>query len=265
MGRFAAYLWNRFRQWDRAAQIGFGLALILLLLTLLVILFGPRSLRQPALVGLIGLVIVAQIIFMWTNRNMVTPYGRARRLYLAEDFEAACTLLEHLRATGQAGVRELTLLGNAYRQRGLIGQSEAVLLEALDNQPNHHFPLYGFGRTLLVQGRYAEAARVIERALAQGAPPVVRYDAGEACYRSGDYAAACRHIEAAVTLVAEPYRQLMGQYLLFRMGSGQQPVPELISAGLPYWQAHSERYRHTPYGQMLAEDVDALHMLVKEG
>ncbi|MBZ0299236.1 MAG: tetratricopeptide repeat protein [Anaerolineae bacterium] len=264
MGRLTRTLWSQFQRWERPSKIAFGLAAVLLVLVLLALIFGPFEARQPVLIGLVGLVIITQVIFMWANRRMTTPYAQAQQCYLDGDFEGACSLLEELRAAGKADVRALTLLGNAYRQQAQLERSEAILLEALNIRPNHHFPLYGFGRTLLIQGRYDEAANAIEQALASGAPPVVQVDAGEAYYRGGQQAEALRLLKAALDQVTEPHRQLMGQYLRYRMGGGPRPDPALVAVGLAYWQAHAQRYQDTAYGQALAEDVRAMQRILEE-
>ena len=264
MGRITRQFWSQLRTWERPAQIAFGLVALLLPIVLIAIAFGPFSLRTPTLIGLFGLIVIGQVIFMWANRGMIATYTRAQRLYLNEEFEAACVLLEEWRATGKADVRGLTLLGNAYRQRGLLDESEAVLLEALNISPNHHYPLYGFGRTLLIQGRYAEAVQKIEQALAVGAPAVVRLDAAEAYYRSGQPAATSQLIETILPELIEPHRLLMGRYLLYRTGSGQAPEAALVAEGLDYWRIHAERFTHTPYGQALADDVRAMVNMAQE-
>lgn len=264
MGRLSHRFLSQFLQWERPSQIAFALVLLLLPIVLIGIIFGPFELRTPALAGLFGLIVVGQLIFMWANRGMITVYSKAQRLYLDEDFEAACALLEDWRATGKADMRGLTLLGNTYRQRGLLDESEAVLLEALNISPNHHYPLYGFGRTLLIQGRYTEAAEKIEQALAAGAPVVVHLDAAEARYRSGEMAAASQLAAAALPGLTEPHRRLMGHYLLYRTGGGQAPQPALIADGVDYWRTHAERYAHTPYGQALADDVRMMVNMAQE-
>jgi tetratricopeptide (TPR) repeat protein len=260
MGRF----WAQFRQWENPAKIGFGLALLLLILGFALLAWGPESLRQAALIGVFGLVVVSQAIIMWANRGMVTPYTRAQRLYLAEDFAGACALLEQRRSDGKADARSLTLLGNAYRQRGMLDESELILREALALQADFHFPLYGFGRTLLIKGFYPEAAQAIEAALERGAPPLVKLDAAEAYYRQGRYDEAIRLLEAGLPLAAEPYRQLMGRYLLHRMQRGDAPDAALLAAGLPYWQAQADRFAFTAYGQVLFEDIRAMQALYEE-
>ena len=260
----ATRFWRGFLAWERPSRVAFLIALFLLILVALSLAFGPDHLRRPALIGFFGLLVVAQAIFMWANRHMVTPYTRAQRLYLTEDFEAACQLLESLRQAGKADVRALTLLGNAYRQRNLLYESETVLREALAIQPNHYFSLYGFGRTLLVQGRYAEATDMLRQALNTGASAAITFDAGEACYRSGAQESAQRLVEAALQEGVEPHRHLMGQFLLYRMGAGSVPEPALIDSGIGYWLAQAERYQQTPYGQALFDDVRLLQEIVEE-
>ena len=89
-----------------------ALAVFLLLIDLLVIVFGPISARTPAMIGFFGLLIAAQIIILWANRDMVTAFTKAQRYYLDEDFQSAREILEDLRQRDKADVRALTLLGN---------------------------------------------------------------------------------------------------------------------------------------------------------
>jgi len=259
-----ARILNMLRAWDRTSRAALLLAIVLLLVDLFFIAFGPVSARTPAMIGLFGLVIAIQIIILWANRGMVTPYTRAQRHFLAENFESAREILEDLRAKDKADVRALTLLGNTYRQLGALTESEAVLREALAIQPNHHFPLYGFGRTLLVQGNYAEAAEVIRQSLSVGAPQIVQLDAGEALYRAGDREAAREMLEAALPSSDEPQRRLMAEYLLYKLGVGDVPAVTLLEEGLPYWEAHAERYDQTIYGQNLADDIRAMQAFMRE-
>lgn len=265
MGRLTAWLVNRFRAWERPAKIGMALALALLALALLALVFGPPSIRQPVLIGVFGLLIAAQAIFMWANRGLVTPFTRAQRAYLAEDFEAARETLERLEQAGKADVRALTLLGNTYRQLGDLEKSEQVLTKALSLRPSDPFPLYGFGRTLLIRGFYAEAVEAIHRALASGAPPVVYLDLGEALFRQGQV----EETQAALRVYrqqadGEPHRVLMADYLLYQLGAEPPPSRERLQAGLPFWQENARRFRHTPYGQSLAEDVRQMQALIEE-
>jgi tetratricopeptide (TPR) repeat protein len=249
MGRITA----RLLEWDLPSRLALGLAVVLLLIE-----------RQPAIICFFGLVVVLQIIVMWANRSMITPYTQAQRLYLTGDFERAREILEGLRDKDKADFRALTLLGNAYRQLGELDASEMVLREALTISPNHHFPLYGFGRTLLVQGRYAEAADFIGKAAAEGAPPVVQLDAGEALYRQGAGEEASALLQINRQLAQEPYRALMADYLLYQLGIGEVPTRALLETGLSYWQASAERFRHTAYGQALAKDIRLMQTWIGE-
>ena len=259
MGRFTAALYERFRAWDTTSQISFVSALVLLVIVFMIGNYGPENLHEPATIGTIGLVFTAQAIFMWANRGMVTPYTRAQRLYLKGDLEGARRLLEVEEATGKADIQTLTLLGNTYRQLGLLSESESILSEVVNNTPEHYFSLYGFGRTLLVQGHYAEAGDAIETALAQGASPVVAADAGEARYRQGAFEAAQELLQNALPHIqAEPHRTLMTAYLLSRMGSSEPPSNDLIESGLDYWQAQARLFQDTPYGQALIADIRAM-------
>lgn len=250
--------------WERSARLALALALILLALALIVLLTGPTELRQPALYGFIGLVIVTQGIVLWGNRGMTTPLTQAQRCYLDGDFVGARALLEPLVGQPRTDARSLTLLGNTYRQLGLLAESRAVLSEALDKAPNHHFPRYGFGRTLLSEGNYAEAAEAIQQALEFGAPAPVGADLGEALYYAGQREQSRDVLLKVHPLLTEPHRRLMTEHLLARLGAGDAPPADLICAGLPYWSASAERFRHTPYGQALNAELQVLHTLLKE-
>jgi tetratricopeptide (TPR) repeat protein len=151
----------------------------------------------------------------------------------------------------------LTLLGNTYRQLGMLEQSRRVLYEARNNHPDHYFPLYGFGRTLLAQGHYAEAAENIALALERGAPPAVYFDLGEAHYREQNTPQAIENLHKAREY-AEPHRRLMAIYLLYQLGQSDPPDHLLVEQSIAYWQAQAELFAETPYGQALAEDVDTL-------
>jgi tetratricopeptide (TPR) repeat protein len=249
------------RAWDQSSRFAFFIALLLLAIALILAILGPDSVTQPALIGVGGLVIVIQIIMMWGNRGMVTAYTRAQRAYLAGEFDTARLLLEAERMAGRADFRDLTLLGNTYRQLSELTLSEQVLTEALRIRPNHHFPLYGFGRTLLVQGRYAEAVEVFARALDAGAPPVINNDLADAFYRQGTWQDARQALAGLDSSTEEPHRRLMIDYILYRLDDGGPPSHALVEAGLSYWRAEAERYAHTVYGQALARDVRYMQTL----
>jgi tetratricopeptide (TPR) repeat protein len=195
---------------------------------------------------------------------MQSPFMKAQRAYINGDFDTARQYLETLREQDNADIQALTLLGNTYRQLGLLNRSREVLSEALNIDPDHYFPLYGFGRTLLAEGHYAEAAQTIQSALDAGAPPAVAFDFGEAQYRAGQLDEAVQVLQAARPELRESYRILMTDYLLYRLDAGLPPAADLINAGLPYWQASAQRFQQTPYGAALAADVHALLSLLED-
>lgn len=256
MGRFTAFWLHRYFNWEYSSQVGFLMAIALLLLALVVALVGPSDLRQPATIGAMGLVITAQVIFLWANRGMLAEYTRAQHHYLESDFESARTILEDLRKSGKADFRALTLLGNTYRQLGQLSESELVLLDAVDMAPKHPFPVYGIGRTFMAYGRYPEAAGALDQALKDGGAEVIWFDAGEAHYRLGNKLKSTELLHASLPRVQdEPHRALMAVYLLYKLDAGEVPTRELIEQGLPYWERQKNTFRATPYGQALAQDV----------
>jgi predicted Zn-dependent protease len=195
---------------------------------------------------------------------MMTRYGQAQRAFISGDFATAQRLLDDHLQQHPDDVHALTLLGNSYRQLGRLPESRAILSRALNIAPEHYFPLYGFGRTLLAEGEYTEAAAQIERALAAGAPSVVQFDFAEALYHAGERQRAGEALREVRAKLRESYRQLMAQHLLHQLGLDVQPAPALIRDGLPYWEASAERFQQTPYGLLLGEIVTMLRTYLKE-
>lgn len=262
MGGVARGILRRFSQWDRPTQIALVMAALVFIAMLIVGAQLPEESRGYALVGIIGVLVVAQLIVMWGNRGMITSFTQAQRHYLAGDFEAARDALETADDLKPNDYRARTLLGNIYRQLGDLDKSEEVLTQALQIAPNHHFVLYGFGRTLLVKGQYAEAAKVIAQAVAGGGPEIIRVDYAEALYRLGVprerlvEALNAAHYAAQIAMQnGDTHQALMVQYLLYRIGEGEAPEHQLVEDGLAYWEATRERFAHTPYGAALADDV----------
>jgi tetratricopeptide (TPR) repeat protein len=252
-----------FHTWDKSSQAALVIALGLCVIFGLAILIAPVEWRQLAMIGLVGLIFVMQVIVLWANRAMIAPYTQAQKRFMEGDFEQARALLEQLRDSGKANMRVLTLLGNTYRQLGKLDESEIELRKALDKESLHPFPLYGFGRTLLSKGNYHEAVIVLEKSVHAGTM-VAQFDLGETHYRLGQWQEAKTHLQAVRPSLQEPYRALMADYLLYRLGAGEPPSPTLLHNGLPYWQETAARLGNTPYGNALVEDIDAMHILTEE-
>lgn len=263
MGKITAYLIRAFRGWERSTQFAFLMAFVLFLISFVVFVGSSGNLHQSALIGCIGLVIALQVIFMWGNRTMVTAYTQAQRRYLAEDFVGARDILEAYHKTDRPNVNSLTLLANTYRQLGDLDKSEEIVKKALALRPFDHFPLYSFGRTLLIRGQYAQAVDVLKQALQAGAPSIVEFDLGEALYRNGDFDASAEILERIRDPQQEAFRLLMTDYLRYRLGRGYVPDAGEISTGILYWQELAKRFRTTPYGQTLADDVAFMQTLVE--
>ncbi|PJF40853.1 MAG: hypothetical protein D6737_08175 [Chloroflexi bacterium] len=261
MGHLTSRFVEHIRTWDTPSQVALVIALCLLVVSLFVAALGPDNLRQPSLIGFAGLILVTQVIVMWGNRVMVTPYTKAQRHYMAGEFDDACAILQQLYQQNEADLQAMTLLGNVYRQLGRLDESEHVLREALNEAPSHHFPLYGLGRTLLTQGRYNEAVTKIQQAFEAGAPVVIQFDLFEALYRQGNEDTLRTLIPELKDAAAEAHRRLMFQYILFRLGERTTLDDNLLREGLPHWVASVEVYAHTPYGKVLSEDVVEMQQL----
>ena len=243
--------WRGMQRWERPARLALKLGFLALIPLLLLWLAGPASLRRPALAGLCGLGLGLQMVFLWAWRGMLSDWSRAQRLYLDGEFEAACDLLQARRAAGRADMRSLTLLGNALRMRALLEQSETVLREAQLEMPGHAFPLTGLGRTLLAQGRYAEAANTFEAAIQRGAPAVVALDLGEALFHSGNIGSAIAQLQTGLSATRDPGRRLIAQLLLRQASASAGPDKKLLQDGLPWLKAQAERFAGSDYGRVL--------------
>ena len=102
------------------------------------------------------------------------------------------------------------------------------------------------------------------QALEAGAVPAVQVDLAEALYRQGLGDEARALLELNKDAAYEPHRQLMVDYLLYRLSAGAPPAPDRIENGLPFWKESADRFAHTPYGQALADDVRQMQSLVEE-
>lgn len=264
MGTVTARLVRHLRQWDRPSQIAFVIAVCVVIVLLFLLAIVPFDARQSVLIGLFGALLMLQMIVLWGNRGMVTPYTRAQRHVMNGELESARDILQKQVDENRANVNVLTLLGNVYRQLGELEMSEGILTKALQLRPADYFPLYGFGRTLLAKGQYAEAVEYLQQALANGAPPITQFDLGHARYRLGHVDEARADLEAVAAIVDEDYRKLMTRYLLFCIGQVEQPSPRLVQSGIAFWEASAARYQTTPFGQALARDIEHMLTLIEE-
>src|SRR5579864_9006590 len=98
------------------------------------IIFGSSGLRFGAALGLVGLMVVAQIVFLFVRPTDQTPFGQARRAFAAGNYPEAAKVLEPL-ATQRPTVRILTLLGNTYRQMACYPAAHEQLERALALAP----------------------------------------------------------------------------------------------------------------------------------
>lgn len=249
-------LFRQMRHWDAPTKIGFALCWVLLIVLAVLNQIGPDGLRPFTLAGAIGCLIAAQVLVMWGNRHMVTPFTQAQRLYRAGELNAARDVLRDAALHPQQkrpDADALTLLGNIERQLGDLAASEEALRRALAQRPTYHFPLYGIGRTLQVQGAYDEAADALQRALDAGAPDAISVDLAHCYLRLGEVARA-QDLLRGPAVPAEAHRQVMRAHIL-----GQaMPAEDILRAGLAFWEAEAERHAETPYGRALRADIHAI-------
>ncbi len=258
----ARRIWRDFQNWDRPTQIAFSLALILGIFGIIFTALAPQEQRFGLAIGVGALLLVAEIAVLWGGRGAVTPYSAAQHKYLAGDLDGARDILERARESGHADMRALTLLGATYRQFGALDQSAAVLYEALDKVPEHHYPLYNLGRTLLAMGRYIDAVALIEQAIVAGAPQTASFDLGEGLILAGQPENALPHLVA--DHFQEAHRTAMVGWWRWQLGVDKNP-PEagVLRDGLPYWKAAAQRFEATPYGTAIEANIEAIQRYLR--
>ena len=148
----------QFRLWDTPTKAGFAIAAVMLFFLIGLAMAGIQTISNAAWIGVAAMLFTMQLIVLWGNRHMVTPYTQAQRSALQGDFAAARDILAtYIEEEKNPPADALTLLGNVYRNLGDTDKSKAILTEAVQKAPAYHFSLYGYGRTLLVTGDYSQA------------------------------------------------------------------------------------------------------------
>lgn len=248
-------------KWDRPTQLALALGVVLLFVMLLVMQFGGDALRNPAAIGVGVAILAIQGVILWGNRHMVSPITLAQRHYLAGDFEAAAEVLEAELDDPKIDAKALTLLGNTYRQLGRLSESENILYEAVNISPEWHFPLYGFGRTLLVRAEYERAIEVISQAIELGAPSVVWLDVAEAYYRLGNLNDMATALDNVPDKLNEAHRVLMRDYLRWQQNPNQSLDASVVAHGRGYWVDGVQRFAGSAYGEVLQSDLEQMQSL----
>jgi tetratricopeptide (TPR) repeat protein len=247
------------RKWDIASKVALAIAIILLIIDTFV-LFTVPNLQMPALIGVVGLLISIQVIVLWGNRNLVTPYNQAQKAFVEGNFELARDILKaDIDNSAKPPIDSLVLLGNAYRNLGQLRESESVLRIALARKPYYHFALYGLGKIRLVMGDYDEAIQHFEKALKAGSPEIIRFDKALAHYYLGENEQALAELEKMPDS-GEIHRQAFSVYLFYTLKDARID-PRLVINGLPFWEAELGRFSNTVYGKALAEDVARMQEL----
>jgi tetratricopeptide (TPR) repeat protein len=255
-------LWKVLRDypnWERGPRWSLGLSAFALLGCFLLIVFGPDELRLGAAIGAFGALIVLQAAILYSYRHMVNEYALAQQAYLRSDYDEAIRLMEGRRASGKARWRELTLLSNAYRQRGRLDDALDAAQAALVFAPEDAFPLYAYGRAQLELGDFEAAAETLQKALDARAPREIALDVADARYRAGDAEGAKPALSwlDALPPLDDPQRTLMQAVLHWRVSGGPAPSADQIAAGLPGWLALEARCGNSAYAEALAADREA--------
>jgi hypothetical protein len=103
----------------------------------------------------------------------------------------------------------------------------------------------------------------LKLALEASAPSIVEFDLGEALYRNAEFDASAEVFQRTRNPQQEPFRLLMTDFLLYRMGRTNAPNTVEVTAGITYWRELANRFQTTPYGQLLADDVALMQALVE--
>ncbi len=254
---------RRLPEWDASVKLALALAVALLILLAALGFGGPLEIQLPARIGAFGLLVTLQFLFLWANRREVSPYHQAQTYFVAGDYQAARSALEGIPESSLVSVDALVLLGNCYRHLSLFEQSGAALGRALQIKPYHHLALFSRGKLNLVLGDYASAADMIQKALAAGAPDIVRFELGQAYFYGGDYKEATRQLKSVLAdKLDDPPLTLLSHYYLYQIGESEMPGEEMTRAGIGHWREEANKYESTPYGESMSRIVAELDNLL---
>lgn len=245
---------------DRRVLLAAGISLLEWLFVAGAAVFGSAD-QFPMVLAVVIVASAVQFYALFYRRR--SPLAKAQQLFREGRFQEAVDELQSHLSDGD--VQALTLLGNTYRQMGQLVDSEKALREAILLQPDNPFPSYGLGRTLLVQGKFAEAATWIQKALDGGGQKVLRAELALAHYLNKDAEQAGQAAEKAARLLQmEAYRVLMVNYILHQTRNDSKAVNMMarVADALPYWHAEAERFAATPYGTILMGEVNHLKSLL---
>lgn len=246
---------------DRRVQIALGISLLEGLVVLGAATLGSAD-QFPAVLIFVAAASIMQFYALFSRSR--SPLAQAQQFFREGRFEEAAAELQ-ARLQESSDVQALTLLGNTYRQMGRLAESESALRQAVQQQPDDPFPLYGLGRTLLAQGQFAEAANWIQKALDSGGRKVLRAELALTQYLNEDMEKAGQTaLQAARLLQLEAYRVLMVNYILHRTRSDSKAVSMMarVAHALPYWHTEAERFAATPYGMILKREMSLLESLL---
>ena len=238
-------LWRAFRAWEGPLQGAACIALSILALALSAAIFGPLALRGPALLGAFGALVALQLLVMWSLRSMQTAQSLAWRAFQRSDFARCSQLLEMEYRAGRASRSMQLLLAVAYRQQGLLKESEA-LARQLTAADARYFPAWrALGQALLASGDFSEAAVALAQAGESHADS--RVELGLARYLVGERDAAAADMREALAAVglSASHAWLAGRIL---GGAGEEQAD-----GSVYWREEAACFSHTEYGAALAE------------
>ncbi|MFZ4826348.1 MAG: hypothetical protein ACOYLB_03245 [Phototrophicaceae bacterium] len=247
--------------WDAPSKTALGIALALILLNLVVMIVSP-SLRPAASAALLLLLLMLQFIALWGNRHLTKPITQAQRHYLRGAFSEVVALLQPLQVAQTASTEELTLLGNTYRQLGDLERSRLTLSEAIDKAPQHAFPLYGMGKTLMWLGEFELATSHFLRAEQADPQGVPALDVCEALYRVGRVEEARQRLAKVQPDQLRPEGWVMYRVLCYQLLGKVIPLDaKAVETGGIYWQEMLARFPKSSYSASLTDEMQAISKL----